>query len=359
MRQRDGGLRALPQRLPAPRRARLHRGVRAGQVGTFSCPYHAWTYELDGQAGRRRPTSPRCPTSTVPSAGWSAVAVREWLGYVWVCLADEPRRHSRIGVIGRGLRPSRRRSRRSTRYRHRVARGRAPHRLRRGRQLEAHRRELHGVLPLRYHPSRAGQRAARVRRRLRGPVLRGARRGLRRPGAKGSRSTALRGFGRRSRASPTTRTGSYYAITIRPAGLHQPGARPRDRAPDVPARRRTGRRWSCDWLFSPDVIASGSDVSLVGRAVRPGQPAGLRRLRADASPSMSLARLPRRRASSSPASTTSPTSTPGSAPVSPSASRIAQVSVRQGRYGVRVDLSKSPMSSRTSPPAVTRGVEGQ
>ena len=36
----------------------------------------------------------------------------------------------------------------------------------------------------------------------------------------------------------------------------------------------------CDWLFLPDVVESGKDVSQVGGAVRPGQPAGLRGLRA-------------------------------------------------------------------------------
>jgi cob(I)alamin adenosyltransferase len=54
---------------------------------------------------------------------------------------------------------------------------RAAHQLRRRGELEAHRRELHGVLPLRDHPSGADQRAPGVRGRLRRPVLRGARRG--------------------------------------------------------------------------------------------------------------------------------------------------------------------------------------
>ena len=36
----------------------------------------------------------------------------------------------------------------------------------------------------------------------------------------------------------------------------------------------------CDWLFLPSVVESGRDVSQVGGAVRPGEPAGLRRLRA-------------------------------------------------------------------------------
>ncbi|NYI98735.1 aromatic ring-hydroxylating oxygenase subunit alpha [Streptomonospora nanhaiensis] len=72
-----------------------HRGARlcteeAGSVKrSLRCPYHAWTYDLDGRlvaapnladmAGVRR-----------EDRGLIGVHVREWLGYVWVCLADEP-----------------------------------------------------------------------------------------------------------------------------------------------------------------------------------------------------------------------------------------------------------------------------
>ena len=50
----------------------------------------------------------------------------------------------------------------------------------------------------------------------------------------------------------------------------------------------------CDWLYLPDVVESGRDVSRVGRAVPPGQPAGLRRLRAVPA-GHELTGLPRRR----------------------------------------------------------------
>ena len=39
----------VPQRLPAPRGGAVHRGVRAGQADALRCPYHAWTYGLDGK----------------------------------------------------------------------------------------------------------------------------------------------------------------------------------------------------------------------------------------------------------------------------------------------------------------------
>ncbi len=72
-----------------------HRGARlctevSGEVRrAFQCPYHAWTYGLDG----RLVSAPHL--STMPGIdrveyGLRAVPVREWLGYVWVCLAEEP-----------------------------------------------------------------------------------------------------------------------------------------------------------------------------------------------------------------------------------------------------------------------------
>ncbi|GAS92489.1 aromatic ring-hydroxylating oxygenase subunit alpha [Mycolicibacterium brisbanense] len=58
------------------------------------CPYHAWTYGLDGKLvaapnlgtlkGEDGADIDRTEYGLVP------VALREWLGYAWVCLADEP-----------------------------------------------------------------------------------------------------------------------------------------------------------------------------------------------------------------------------------------------------------------------------
>ena len=44
----DGKDPRLPQRLPAPRQPRLHRATRAS-APKLVCPYHQWTYELDGR----------------------------------------------------------------------------------------------------------------------------------------------------------------------------------------------------------------------------------------------------------------------------------------------------------------------
>jgi Rieske 2Fe-2S family protein len=72
-----------------------HRGAtlcveEAGEVRrTFRCPYHAWTYGLDGRL-TAAPNMKEMPDLDRVAYGLVAVAVREWLGYVWVCLADDP-----------------------------------------------------------------------------------------------------------------------------------------------------------------------------------------------------------------------------------------------------------------------------
>ncbi|MFD0419200.1 aromatic ring-hydroxylating dioxygenase subunit alpha [Streptomyces sp. NPDC127108] len=87
-RARDGGLRAF---LNVCR----HRGARlcadeAGQVRrSLQCPYHAWTYDLDGRL-IAAPNLTRMPDVDRSAYGLVEVALREWLGYVWVCLAESP-----------------------------------------------------------------------------------------------------------------------------------------------------------------------------------------------------------------------------------------------------------------------------
>jgi Rieske 2Fe-2S family protein len=88
VRGRDGELRAF---LNVCR----HRGAvlcteESGQTKrTLRCPYHAWSYGLDGTLVgapnlRNMPDVDRVAHGLVP------VQLREWLGYAWVCLADEP-----------------------------------------------------------------------------------------------------------------------------------------------------------------------------------------------------------------------------------------------------------------------------
>ena len=71
-----------------------HRGSRIcteaeGRVSrTFQCPYHVWSYGLDGRLVGA-PNMAMMPDAA--ERGLLSVHAREWLGYVWVCLAhDEP-----------------------------------------------------------------------------------------------------------------------------------------------------------------------------------------------------------------------------------------------------------------------------
>ncbi len=72
-----------------------HRGAAlctepAGQVSrSFQCPYHAWTYDLDGKLVAA-PNLTRMPDVDRIEYGLKKVHVRQWLGYVWVSLADQP-----------------------------------------------------------------------------------------------------------------------------------------------------------------------------------------------------------------------------------------------------------------------------
>ncbi|MFE9098125.1 aromatic ring-hydroxylating dioxygenase subunit alpha [Streptomyces sp. NPDC007264] len=72
-----------------------HRGARictqsSGEVKrAFQCPYHAWTYDLTGRLVAA-PNLTKMPDVSRTEYGLAAVAVREWLGYVWACLAEDP-----------------------------------------------------------------------------------------------------------------------------------------------------------------------------------------------------------------------------------------------------------------------------
>lgn len=72
-----------------------HRGAKlcteeSGEVKrSFQCPYHAWTYDLDGKL-IAAPNLTKMPDIDRTRYGLENVAVREWLGYVWVNLGDNP-----------------------------------------------------------------------------------------------------------------------------------------------------------------------------------------------------------------------------------------------------------------------------
>ena len=72
-----------------------HRGAKlcteeSGEgARSFQCPYHAWTYDLEGKL-IAAPNLTKMPDIGREEYGLRKVHVREWLGYVWVSLADEP-----------------------------------------------------------------------------------------------------------------------------------------------------------------------------------------------------------------------------------------------------------------------------
>jgi Rieske 2Fe-2S family protein len=88
VRSRDGALRAF---LNVCR----HRGARvcteeSGSVRrAFQCPYHAWTYGLDGTL-IAAPNLTSMPDVDRVKFGLRPVHLREWLGYAWLSLAEEP-----------------------------------------------------------------------------------------------------------------------------------------------------------------------------------------------------------------------------------------------------------------------------
>ena len=88
MRTRSGGIKALHN-------ACLHRGTKLrvddGRVGSLRCPFHGWTWDIDGQlehipSGWDFPqiTNGEAPTC-LPEA-----AVAEWGGFVFVNMAEDP-----------------------------------------------------------------------------------------------------------------------------------------------------------------------------------------------------------------------------------------------------------------------------
>jgi Rieske 2Fe-2S family protein len=88
VRQSDGGLSAF---LNVCR----HRGARlcveeSGQATRYlRCPYHAWSYELSGRLAAA-PNLAKMPDIDRDAYGLVPVALRDWLGYAWVCLAPSP-----------------------------------------------------------------------------------------------------------------------------------------------------------------------------------------------------------------------------------------------------------------------------
>ena len=87
-RARDGGLRAFLN-ICRHRGARLCTTETGSVKRAFQCPYHAWTYGLDGKL-IAAPNLTSMPDIDRVEYGLRPVHLHEWLGYAWVNLADEP-----------------------------------------------------------------------------------------------------------------------------------------------------------------------------------------------------------------------------------------------------------------------------
>ena len=184
----------------------VHRGERRGQAGV-PMPVPRLDLRPGRQADRRAEPDQDArhrPGRVRPA---SASRVREWLGYVWVCLADEPPsfeddRHAATVVDRLGDVES------IDHYDIDDLERRPPDRLRRQGELEAHHRELHGVLPLRHHPPGTDRGAARVRRRATPPSTTSATAPSSARTSRASPSTAREGLDQHPRRRPRTRTGA-------------------------------------------------------------------------------------------------------------------------------------------------------
>ncbi|MFM7676066.1 MAG: Rieske 2Fe-2S domain-containing protein [Synechococcus sp.] len=81
-----GSVHAAPDRCPH-RSARLSGGSLTPE-GHLACPYHGWSFDGDGHCR----SIPQQPDRPIPaSCRLPLLPARESCGYVWVCLAAEPR----------------------------------------------------------------------------------------------------------------------------------------------------------------------------------------------------------------------------------------------------------------------------
>ncbi len=160
----------------------------AGRCTTLQCPYHAWTYDLDGAPAQDPARRPRAG----PRSGRARAApgVRRDVGPVGV----RPRRSGRRAAGGRPRRAAR--GARRLRRRPRPRRVPPPRAVGARVQLEGGGRELPRVLPLPGRAPRPLEGDRRERRRL--PARARIRRSRSRPASRATRPTAARSPGRSS-----------------------------------------------------------------------------------------------------------------------------------------------------------------
>ncbi len=86
VRQRDASVKAFAN-VCVHRSSRLLSG--AGHVSRISCPYHSWTYELDGQL-IGAPFMDKTPGFDVANHKLKKLACEEWQGFIYVSLQADP-----------------------------------------------------------------------------------------------------------------------------------------------------------------------------------------------------------------------------------------------------------------------------
>lgn len=91
----------------------LHRGRRlcepgSGQVKSFQCPYHGWTWRADGVLARVPDAESFRPEISGDSFRLREVACAEWSGMVWICAArDAPPLREYLGPVAALVEPYR------------------------------------------------------------------------------------------------------------------------------------------------------------------------------------------------------------------------------------------------------------
>jgi choline monooxygenase len=102
VRQDDGTVAAF-HNVCQHRGARLLEGAGRCKMGLIKCPWHGFAYELDGSLSGV-PLRETFDEAALDGLRAPAVRTAEWLGWVWICLADDaPPLQDYLGGIGSEL----------------------------------------------------------------------------------------------------------------------------------------------------------------------------------------------------------------------------------------------------------------
>lgn len=97
-RQDDGSVAAF-HNVCQHRGARLVAGSGTCQGGRFFCPWHGFQYDMTGKV-RNVPLKESFDAAQLEGLRAPPVRVREWSGFIWICLADDvPELETYLGVI--------------------------------------------------------------------------------------------------------------------------------------------------------------------------------------------------------------------------------------------------------------------